>query len=478
MKAYEKFISKDGVQKIHEMSLKILKEIGVKIEHEQALALFKKVGAELDGDIVRIDERLVEDSLKQIPSSFEIYTGTDKKITLGGGTKVRMPAMGNIYISSKGKIRKMNDDEIIAQFKLGDTSPFLNSSAFNYLTETESMTQDEKIFYYIAMPLKYANHPCIMLRPDIFHIEDGRTVKDVTVEGVQLVKRFFGKDGNVTLGDINPISPLTYDHDPIERLFGLCEEKQPIWICPCAMPMMTAPASVASMVAQTNAEILAGIVLIQLIQPGTPVLYGNTSASTNLRTIQLSIGAPETALVSYATAGLADLYQLPLRTGGGLSDAKELDAQAGLESMMIIQATQDCDPDLVMHSCGTIGSFNVVSFEKYLIDEEIWGFSQRLFKGVNTEEKNFCFKDLKKAGPRGTFVTGRTPKMYREEFVLPKYLNKEDPNQWQAEGGIGLEEALSKAVQERIESYQPPEITKEQDAILRPYLPEKYRERI
>ncbi|MEG0379429.1 MAG: trimethylamine methyltransferase family protein, partial [Eubacterium sp.] len=93
-------------------------------------------------------------------------------------------------------------------------------------------------------------------------------------------------------------------------------------------------------------------------------VFGNTSASTNLRSVQLAIGSPETALVSYALAGLSDYYQVPFRTAGGLSDAKNCDSQSGIESMLMCMTTLDIKPDYILHGCGTIGSFNVMSFEK------------------------------------------------------------------------------------------------------------------
>ena len=98
------------------------------------------------------------------------------------------------------------------------------------------------------------------------------------------------------------------------------------------------------------------------------------------RTVQLSIGAPETALISYATRGLADFYKLPCRTGGGLSDAKDFDMQAGIESDMMIRSTLEAAPDLVLHSCGIMGSFNILSFEKFLMDEDTYRMNRRLFK--------------------------------------------------------------------------------------------------
>ncbi|MEG0377524.1 MAG: trimethylamine methyltransferase family protein, partial [Eubacterium sp.] len=265
---------------------------------------------------------------------------------------------------------------------------------------------------------------------------------------------------------------------PIEKLFATCEGNQPLWIVPCAMPLMTAPPSVAGMMAMTNAEQLAGIVLAQLIRPGLPVIYGNTSASTNMRTIQLSIGSPETALVCYVTAGLADFYNLPFRTGGALSDAKAMDAQSGIESMMMLYASIDCGSNFIEHACGTLGTFNVVNFEKFLLDEEVIKMVKHLLKGVDCSEDKFCFDKIKETGPRGSFLKGRTPKMYLEEFYTPKYLNKEDPNQWQNNGAITLNEAMAPDVKKRIESYQTPELAPEQLAMIDAYIPACYKESI
>ena len=220
MKPYERFISKKNIQTIHEESVKILSEIGVKFEHERAIELFKKHGAKVDGDIVFIDEALLNNSLEKVPESFEVNIGDGKTINLGGGSKVRMPAMGNIYISEKGKIRKMDNKDTINQFKLADTSPVVNVGYLNYLPDLKGFTTEQKMFYLIAMSLKYCNQRNIMLKVDTFHMPENRSVREVTQEGYQLVKRFYGIDGYVALGDINPISPLTYDHDPI--VHALC----------------------------------------------------------------------------------------------------------------------------------------------------------------------------------------------------------------------------------------------------------------
>ena len=326
--------------------------------------------------------------------------------------------------------------------------------------------------------MKYSNKPFPFAIPDT-SAEKG-SLREAMAGGIRLMKRFEGvEDKCLASVGINPLSPLCYDHAPIERIIGTCSENQGIWLASCVMPVLTAPPSVASILTMVNAEILAGFVFTQLLKPGTPMIYANVSGSTDLRTIQLSMGNPEAALMIYGTAALADYYRVPFRAGGAISDAKDLDFQAGMESMMMAEATVEAKPDMILHSTGCLGTYNIVSFEKMLMDEEIFAYAERIHRGIDVTEKKICFKDIEKTGPRGNFLSGRTPKMYREEFYLTQYLNKADANDWQNKGRVGLKENAGQKVQERIEAYQAPEnLQKEQEELLKPYLPEAYRDQI
>lgn len=112
------------------------------------------------------------------------------------------------------------------------------------------------------------------------------------------------------------------------------------------------------------------------------------------------------------------------------------------------------------------------------MDEDVYRMNRRLLSGIEVTEDTLCFDTIKKVGPRGNYLQGRTPKMFRKEFFAPKYFNKEDPNQWQQNGNKPVVDTLTQAVNERLESYCPPEITKEQEDMLNPYIPEKYRDHI
>lgn len=474
MKSYEKYISKQEIEKIHEQTLRILSEVGVKFENQEALEAFKDHGVRVENDMVFIDEKTLMEALKNIPSQF-ILSSFKGDLVIGGDNTVFRPLGSNIYIQTGKEIRKMDNADIFDQFKLADTSPVITGSHINLLAETKNFTPEQKIFANMALQMKYANKPTVTLYPNTLASGKESHLRALFKETIEIVNRFEGNDRYHILPMLNSLSPLTFDNAPIEKLFATCEANQPLWIVPCAMPLMTAPPSVASMMAMTNAEQLAGIVLAQLLRPGIPVIYGNTSASTNMHTIQLSIGSPETALVCYVTAGLADYYHLPFRTGGGLSDAKDFDAQSGIESMMMLYASLDCGSNFIEHACGTLGTFNVINFEKFLMDEEIIQMVEHLLKGINCSDERFCFEEIRETGARGTFLKGRTPKMYREEFYQSKYMNKEDPNQWQNSGSKSLKESMEPAVKKRLESYRPPEISKDRLSVIETYIPECYR---
>ncbi|MDO5431454.1 trimethylamine methyltransferase family protein [Eubacterium sp.] len=477
MKNYENYISKSEIEKIHEYTLRILSEIGIKFEHEGALSLFKKHGARVENETVFIPESLLNEVLKYAKKQFTIKS-CKGNLEIGSGQQYGVPILGNVYRHhNHGGIKKMTNQDVIDQFKLSDTSDITKVSTMNYfLSYDDSYSENQKVFGNVAMVLKYSQKPMLMSAPNTFIIDSKEKGSEAYRKSLELVNRFEGTEGTHSAYVVNTLSPLTLDHDPIERIFILAETQQAMIITPCAMPLMTAPPSLASMIAMTNAEILAGYTLAKLVNPDANIVYGNTSAATDMRTIQLAIGSPECSLVIYAVAGLADLYGLPFRTGGSLSDAKELDVQAGAESMMNILTTRNAGADIVFHTCGCMGSFNVSDFEKFLVDEEIHHMACRMTEGINCNDENFCFDLLKKTGPRGVFLKGRTPKMYREEVYLPKYFNKDDPNQWQNKGSISVNDRVEDEVKKRLESFVPADITKEQAEILNPYIHEKYRD--
>ena len=161
-------------------------------------------------------------------------------------------------------------------------------------------------------------------------------------------------DRAVTVSLVNSLSPLGYANDMLDVLLVYAKARQPVIIAALAMGGTTAPVSLAGMLAMQTAELLAGLVLTQLVSPGMPVLFGSTSSNVDMRLGSLSIGSPETSMVISAHAQLARFYGIPSRAGGSLTDANYPDAQAGFESMLGLMTTVDSGVDFILHSAGIL----------------------------------------------------------------------------------------------------------------------------
>ncbi len=478
MKGYEKFISKEAAAKIHEATLRIFRDTGVQFENDKAIEIFKEHGVKTDGYRVYIDEATVEKALKTLPSTFDVRITADKTVTFGKDAQLRMPiAHPAFYCNEKGEIKKMNTEYALRQFKMNESCSITNCSMANLAILYDAKpTKEQMIFGTAAIRYMFSNK---------WHVGTGEYTNGLTpeeaykasVDGLELMRRFKGIEpgtGTYAVSGINPLSPLTFDNIPLSRLMASSEHNLPMLIAPCAMPILTAPPSLAGLLAQTNAEVLAAMVFMQLINPGLPAVYANVSGATDMRTLQLCLGSPETALIGYAAAAMADFYHVPFRMGGGMGDSKQVDAQAGAESFMMLYATYDCKPDYALHTAGCMGAMNVFSCEKYILDEEVANYVQRMLRGVNVTDKTLCEKEIAETGPRGTYLKGRTPKVYREDFYLSQLFDKDDPNNWQNNGAKTILEKAHEEADRRIAAYTPPALDKEQIELLTPYVPARF----
>ena len=220
---------------------------------------------------------------------------------------------------------------------------------------------------------------------------------------------------------------------------------------------MSSPITVAGTIVQNNAEILAGMVMTQMVNPGIPVIYGNVTYSSDLRkAIPVSWGPEVGVFIQYAKA-MADFYQVPCRVGGSLSGAKQLDWQDGAETAISMMTTLDCQTDLMFQALGQMDCLTVFSFEKYLLDEEL------LEARLSVEEKNYITEEnihmdmIQRVGPGGSYMLEEeTLELYRTELFHSSLFNCERYHDWKKQGMNSVISKAHEAVKERLEAYEPP----------------------
>jgi trimethylamine--corrinoid protein Co-methyltransferase len=239
---------------------------------------------------------------------------------------------------------------------------------------------------------------------------------------------------------------------------------QPQLISSLSIAGATGPVTLAGNLALQNAEILAGIVLSQLVREGTPVIFAGVSSNAEMRSGALCIGSPEMAMNTAATAQMGHYYKLPVRSGGAVCDAKLPDAQASYESMMSLLMARVCGINFVLHSAGILESYNCMSYEKFVIDDELCGMVNRIQRGFEVNPDTLAFDVINNVGPGGHFLDkDHTFDHFRTEFYQPILSNRDDYATWQESGSPQSMEAASKKYKKILESYEVPELSADVD---------------
>lgn len=154
-----------------------------------------------------------------------------------------------------------------------------------------------------------------------------------------------------------------------------------------------------------------------------------------MRTGALAVGAPEMAIHNVLAAQMGRFYKIPSRAVGALTDSKIPDAQAGYESMMNLNTAQSCGVNIILHAAGALETINCVSYEKFIIDDEMAGMVKRISRGIEINSDSLAFDVIKSTGPGGQFLDKpHTFKYCRSEFYQARISDRSSYDQWKKSG--------------------------------------------
>ena len=434
---WREFLSPDEIEEIHTTSMKVMENVGVSFPHEDVLALFDQHGFRTDGKKVFFEEEQVMDTLSSVPKQFTIHApNPDKSVVVGDGSPVFAPGYGAPFLVDyeTGK-REPTMDDYENLVRLADALPNQDMSG-HLLVEPSDVSSDEAHLLMLKAHMIHSDKPFI-------GSAEGELGARHTMEMAEIL---FGEeigDRPVTVSLINSLSPLGYSDEMLRALLVYAEHRQPVVIAALAMAGSTGPITLAGLLAMQNAELLAGVVLTQLINPGTPVIYGSTSTNIDMKTGALAIGSPELSLMISGHAQLARYYGLPSRSGGSLADASFPDAQAGFESMFGLLTTVNSGVDFVLHAGGILSSYLAFSFEKLVLDDEICGMMRRYEEGIEVSPDTLAYDVIANVGSEGNYLMEmHTVKRCRSEFWTPALVDRSGLEEWME---TGRERAVDRA---------------------------------
>ena len=440
---------------IHAASMEILKDIGINFHDSEAIDIFKHHGFKIDGATVHLEEKQIKQALDTAPDQFEVFARTpEKSVTIGGNNLVLAPGYGaSLMITPDGKQRSGLMEDYDNFCRLVQTSDVLDVSGCLMIDPSDRPPQQSHL-HMLKSSITMCDKPFI----------GSATSRDAAIDSMEMAGIAWGgkdqiQNKPIMIGLISSLSPLQYSAEMAGALIEYARHGQASMVSLLMMAGTTAPVTLPGLLALQNAEMLAGIVLAQLVNPGAPVIYGGSSTVTDMRTGSLAIGAPELSMIQNATAQMAKYYNLPCRGSGSLTDAHCPDMQAGIESTLALTATIMSGANVILHACGILGSYQSMSFQKFLADEEICAMVRRMLKPIDVTEERLNLDTIKSVGIGNEFLTHPDTLAHcRTEFYQSDVMNRDDFTTWQEKGGKNLSDRLINIFEKRLQAYTQPDI--------------------
>jgi trimethylamine--corrinoid protein Co-methyltransferase len=449
-------LSQQEVERIHLASMEILASVGIKVGYRTARDLFRQAGAEVDDEqaSVRIPEELVRWALDQAPWQFTLYgADPDFQMEIGGG-EVHFAGLGtptDIIDTDTGEHRPSTMADVVRHIQLINGCRNIHNCQMDVWPNDIPITtiHAEAIWAWAHHSRKPFGMGCYGYLPTLDMMRM-MAIAAGSKEELRRHPRFFAI---CSVG-----SPLQMLQMQAEGLLICAEYGQPLAMSPEAIAGATAPVTLAGLLAQQNANILAHVTLAQVFRPGTPVLYGTVSTIANLRLGTVALGAVETGLITAAAAQLARRYGLPCRAVGGTTESKLEDVQAGFERTATLLQAVLAGVDFI--TCGgTLDSTMLESEPLLVLDDELCGAALRIARGIEVDDDTLALDVIKGVGFSGHYLDHEhTARRFRDEHFIPDLLPREPFDTWLAGGGRSALDHARERVRQILADHQPREL--------------------
>lgn len=440
-----KVLSDQEIVQIHEASINILETSGILVYSKKALDLLNSKGAIVDYDkkLVRIPRKIVESCLKSVPKMIDLYDRNGNKyLTLGDGIPKCASGHNAIFIIDANTNERRNSTvKDVENFAL-ISDKLADIDVVGVPVMPQDVTPKATLLY--AVKALYEN----TTKPLFFSTES--TAINASI--IDMMKAIAGKNSisecPSAISQLSSTSPLLWEPGAVEALIDVATEGVPLNLLPEPMTGVSAPYTVAGLLTMHNTEVLSGVVLSQLVRSGTPVIYGSSWTTFDMKYTAAIIGSPETSMLRVAGCQMARYYNMPSHTTAPNSDSNAHDEQNSWEKTISNMCAICGGNDLVMNS-GMFATGLTISLEQLVLDDEINGIIRRLNRGIQVDKNTIGVQVINSVGPKGSFLMEEHTMdyLYSGEFREVKVSNTNNYDNWMAEGAPTVEKNASKIVE-------------------------------
>lgn len=452
--------------RLHRASCDILRTTGVQVNHPGALALLKQAGAAVDGERVKISSSLVEWALASVPSGFDLYQrGSDRVAIKMDGSQIAFGPGSDTFRYLDPRSGERRD------FQLADVADCirvcdgLSEIGFVMSVGVPRDVPTNRYFrHQFATMLRNTTKPIVFVCNDLADIEAIAAMAAAAAGGADQL----AQHPNLLLY-AEPTTPLQHSLEAVDKLLFCAEHAIPVTHSPAPMIGGTAPITLAGAVALGNAEILSGLVMHQLRNPGAPFLYGHGVHHLDMKTMISVYGAPEFQLARVMAAEMGRFYGLPVWGYAGHSDSKVVDAQAAADAQFSVLVALLAKTNL-NHDVGYLESGLTNSPEMMVLTNEIISMNRRFVEGVRMDDEALALDAIRDVGPGGEFLSHEHTMTHWRELWLPQIFDRQRLEPWLEDGGHSVNHRLREATLALMDEHTvpslPPSVDAEIDYIL------------
>ena len=422
--------------------------------------------------MVYLDRYLVRELIVTIPETFTYQARNPaNSLPFGSDHGMFIPMTGAPFLRDLDDVRRNPTLDDLANFhKLSHMLPALHSSA-HHIVEPYDHPISQRHLRITYSSMKHSDKTFM-----------GMTTSPKNAEDVMdMCAILFGDDyidtHPVVTGNCNGNSPLVWDETMLGALRAFCKRNQPILCSPFVLGGANTPASVPATVAQLNAEALSALAYTQVVRKGAPAIYGHYLSTVSMKSGAPMAGTPEISLMNFMIGQMARFYGVPWRTSNTLGGAKTFDAQAGYESAMTMNAVLMAGANYMWHSAGWNEAGMHCSTAKFIVDAEMCEMGYRMAQGVNWDDFDAALSAVPDIGPGGHYLGHpHTLEHFQKAFFMPEMFDNNSIEQWQAEGGVEINERALNKARAMLNEYEEPKLDDGVNDALLDYIARRERE--
>jgi trimethylamine--corrinoid protein Co-methyltransferase len=457
-----RMLSDEQIQAIHHTSLDILSQTGIVMKNEKARQILLDAGAWESGGRIKIPPHLVMEAITEAPSRIPMHNRLGQlTMPLEAGKVFFGPGSDCIFTIDveSGQRRKATAQDVQRIAHLCD-----GLEQMDFIMSMGNPSDVPALDIYVH---EFVSMIRGSVKPNVYTANNRRDMEDIyriacAVAGGETELR----ETPFMMLYAESISPLLYPDESVDKLLFCAEKGIPVTYPPSPNTGGGGPITLAGALALGNAECLMGLLLTQLVRPGTPFLYGMNIAALDMKSAIVSYGAPEWPAGMAAWTDMARHYDLPAWGAAGATDSKVVDAQAGIEATVTIMTAFLTRCNLV-HDVGYIEYGTTSSMEMLVIADEIIRDARFVMGGVEVSQRTLAREAIHRAEPGGGFLADdHTLDNWKWAQWRPDLIDRARHDRWVKKGSQDMTARANERAREILAQHEVPPLPEAAEKVI------------